>query len=395
MRNSSNFQSPTSNIQPPTSERLPRTVVHIIDNLGTGGAQRQLVELVTRLPCDRWRPIVIALSTEHVQAVDELRAAGVEVHLLHQHGKLDLPCLASLTRLIRQLRPSIVHTWLFTADCYGRLAAYANRVPVTVCGIRNTVDDMPRHHRLANRWLTRWTSCVTINTEAIRPGLVREGGVPERKIHTIYNGIAVDDSTAVQRNGFDRSAWQLPTDALVVAMVARLSPQKDHRTFLAAAAHVAKEVPNAHFLVIGDGPLRSDLERWIAEHDLTERVRLLGERHDVRQLWHAIDLAVLATHYEGCSNVILEAMAEGVPVVATDVGGNRELILEGQTGLLVPPRSPQALAEAMRVLLQDAERRRGMGQRGRARIARNFSIETTVQRTAALYQQLMNNAGRG
>ena len=377
----------TSHLSPLTS--CPVKVVHVIDHLGSGGAQRQLVELVRRLPRDQWEPIVISLSTDQTSLGEELARAGVSVHCIRQHGAVDVACLWALTRLLRALQPALVHTWLFTADTYGRIAARLAGVRHTVCAIRNAIEDLPGRQRAVNRWLTRWTDCVTINADAIREGLVRAAGVPDAKIRIIYNGIDVSQSGVAHANGFAGDGWQVPPGSPVVAMVARFSPQKDHRTFLEAAARVAAVMPEAHFVLIGDGPTRQHIEQWIGELRLGGRVCLLGERRDARALLARVDLPVLATHYEGCSNVIMEAMAAAKPVVATAVGGNPELVTSGQTGLLVPDRDAHALADAILALLRDPARAHAMGQAGRRRVEQRFTIERTVQETTALYAQLL------
>ncbi len=368
----------------------PVRLCYVIDHLNVGGAQRQLVELVRALPRAQWEPIVVSLSTTQTALVGELKQAGVEVHLVEQHGAFDPACLSTLTRLLRQLQPKIVHTWLFTADCYGRLAAWFAGVPHTISAMRNTLDDIPWHHRLVNRWLAGGTALITVNAEAIRTGLLQQGGIPAQKIRTIYNGIDLAKYMAVHPNGLYRREWQIPEDGLVIAMVARLAPQKDHATFLEAAHRVAAKDSRVHFVLVGDGPLRETVQSQIDALGLTTRVRLLGERRDVWPLLHHVDGCVLATHYEGCSNVIMEAMAAERPVIATDVGGNRELIVHGETGWLVPPRDPAALAQAMLALLRNPQQAHVMGTRARQRIEADFTMTITVQRTQALYNELLS-----
>ncbi len=373
----------------PPAASFARRICYVIDHLDIGGAQRQLVELVKRMPRQTWEPIVIALSTSRRTLGDELAQAGVTVHYIPQHGAFDARCLKRLTRLLRLYRPSIVHTFLFTADTYGRIAARLAGVGPVICAIRNTVDDMPRRHRLMNRWLMHWTARVTVNADAERRSFVAQGGIPDAKIRTIYNGIDVP-TDAPSLNGAYRREWGIPDQAPIVAMIARLAPQKDHRTFLEAAQRIARVVPDARFLLVGDGPCRAQVEQWVAELGLADRTRLLGARRDVRQLLDSIDVCVLATHFEGCSNTLMEAMAAGVPVVATNVGGNPELVADGETGLLVPPKDPDALAAAIQRLMADTAAARAMGARGRARMAGQFSMDAAWAQTAALYAELLN-----
>jgi len=377
----------------PPSAVAARRICYVIDHLDIGGAQRQLVELVKRMPRQTWEPIVISLSTSRRTLGDELAQVGVTVHYIPQGGALDLRCLKRLARLLRLYHPAIVHTFLFTADTYGRMAARLAGVPRAICAIRNTVEDMPWHHRLVNRWLAGWTSYVTVNADAERRSFVAHGGIPDAKIRTIHNGIEVS-TEAPSLNGTYRREWGIPDQAPIVAMIARLAPQKDHRTFLEAAQRVARAVPDAQFLLVGDGPRRAQVEQWVAELGLAGRTRMLGARRDVRQLLGSVDICVLATHFEGCSNTLMEAMAAARPVVATNVGGNPELVVDGVTGFLVPPKDPDALGAAIQRLLTDKASATAMGVRGRARMAEQFSMDAVWAKTAALYAELLNQGAR-
>jgi glycosyltransferase involved in cell wall biosynthesis len=375
----------------PQPKTQRRRVCLVIDHLGMGGAQRQMIELAKRLPPEHWQPVVVSLSTEKTVFASELRAAGIPCHLIDQRGAADWRCLFRLTRLMRRMKPAVVHTWLFTADTYGRLAARACGIRRVVCAMRNTIDDLPWHYRLVNRFLSRSTAIVTINAEAIREGLVRAGGIPDQKIRTIHNGITLDSDEPSGSQSLPEG-WPAGGGNGVVGMVARLSPQKDHRTLLEAASQIQSEMPQASWVLIGDGPQRAAIEGWIRDLGLQERVVMLGQRENARALMARMSVFVLSTHYEGCSNAVMEAMAAGVPVVATDVGGNRELIAHEQTGFLVPPRDAQALAQAVLKLLRDPAMAQGMGQRARARMKNEFSMESAACKTQSLYKELMGEA---
>ncbi|MBI4387758.1 MAG: glycosyltransferase, partial [Candidatus Omnitrophica bacterium] len=178
-----------------------------------------------------------------------------------------------------------------------------------------------------------------------------------------------------------------------VAMVARMSHQKDHVTFLEAAQKIVARLPSTRFILVGDGPCRPMIESKVKELGLTGSVRILGARHDAWEIVQHVDCCVLATHFEGCSNVILEAMAAGKPVVATDVGGNRELIVDGETGFLIPPKNPMVLANMVLEILENPEKANMIGQRAQNRIAQNFTLHETVRKTEALYLKLLQEKG--
>jgi len=363
-----------------------RKICLIIDHLGMGGAQRQMIEVAKHLQAPKWQPIVISLSTEKTTFANELRKAGVPVHCLAQHGALDIACLRHLTRLLRRIRPDIVHTWLFTADTYGRIAGAFAGIRRLICAMRNTIDDMRWHHRLVSRLLSARTAIITVNAEAIRAGLVRKEGISAKKIRTIYNGIQWKTEPLGELSA---SNWPVPPRLPVIGMVARLSAQKDHQTLLEAALLVRASFPDAAWVLVGDGALRPAIEQKIGELGLRDRVWLLGERTDARELLSYMTVCVLATHYEGCSNVIMEAMAAAKPVVATGVGGNGELIVDGVTGLLVPPKDPRALADAVMALLRDPARGLRMGEQGQTRMREHFSMDACAAKTEALYQELL------
>ena len=374
---------------------VPVRVVYVIDNMGRGGAQRQLIELVRRLPRASWEPVVISLSTEPWKStmVGELTAAGVRVHQINQHGALDVAALWRLTRLLRRYRPAIAHLWLFTATCYGGVAAWLAGVPRVIHAMRSSIDDLTPRQRKASYWFFRHATCVTINADVVRPNLASEGRVPTERVRTIYNGIDLAVSPAAAQGAAHRAAWQVPPQGQVVAMVARFAPPKDHATLIDAAARVVRDAPGTCFVLVGDGPLRSSMEERVRVLGIADHVRFTGERQDVWPLLQEIDLCVLSTRHEGCSNVIMEAMAAGKPVVATNVGGNPELVEDGVTGLLVPPTDAAALAGAITRLLQHPDEAQAMGVRGRARAAQRFSIEAAVQANEALYRELLG-AGR-
>ena len=371
------------------SSRNRLKVIYVIDHLGMGGAQRQLTELVRLISKESFDIEVISLSKEKQDYVAVLEEAGIPVTLIDHHGKWSWTTLRAVCQKFREAKPEIVHTWLFTADLYGQLAAFRTGVSHVISAMRNTIDDMPWHCRLVYKMLSRKTSCITINAEVARFGLVEKLGISSEKIRTIYNGIDLAKFLLPNRNGHYKEEWKLPKDAKVVAMVARMSRQKDYATFLEAAKKVTKQFPNTYFVLVGDGPLRPQIERKIQELNLGVQTRVLGACKDAWEIIQHVDVCALATHYEGCSNIIMEAMAASRPIVATDVGGNRELIVHGQTGLLVPPKDSNALASAIQEFLRDAQKAKIMGEAARNRTEKHFTLDQTVHDTEALYHEVV------
>ena len=250
----------------------------------------------------------------------------------------------ALADILSQLQPDIVQTWLFEAGVYGRLAALWTKRPVVVAAVRNTIDDLRWHHRLITRLLSYATTCTTVNADAMRSGFVSLG-IPESTIRTIRNGIDLQAFPRLPKDPEAVESWGIPRGSTIVAMAARMAPQKDYATFLKAAKLVLAQAPGTYFLLIGDGPDRGSIEATIRELGIHDRTRLLGVRHDVWTILNNIDIFVLSTHFEGCSNVIMEAMAAGKPVVATKAGGNAELVTDGRTGFMTPIGDPTAMAD--------------------------------------------------
>ena len=293
-----------------------------------------------------------------------------------------------MARLFRTLRPDIVHTRNWTcidAIIGARLAG----VPVVIHGEhgREAADPEGRNRRRqqVRRLLSPFiTEFVTVSRDLAR-WLVEEVRVPARKVRTIYNGVdteryALGDRAAARR------ALRIPPDCTVAGTVGRLDPVKDQVGLIRAFAQVANKGPSV-LVIAGDGPSRRQLEALVGELALGDRVRLLGERDDVPLILRALDIFVLSSIGEGISNAILEAMATGLPVIATRVGGNSELVRDGLTGRLIEPRSPEALAEALAAYGDDPGLARAHGAAGRERVAREFGLDRMRAAYTALYRQ--------
>ncbi len=381
----------------PRQLQTPISVLLVIDDLGRGGAQRQLTELVKAMPRDRFVLHVVSLSTTKCDYVEMIQRTGTPLTLIAQSGTWSWPTFFSLLRLVRRIRPQLVHTWLFTAGLYGRVAAWMARVPVIVSAVRSVEPDKPAHYVTIDRLLRRITQGFTVNARVIGDVVAARERVSRAKIHTISNGIdlSVFDPTRVA-TGL-RQHLQLPVHTPVVGIVGRLSPVKDHDTFLRAAALIAQQHPQVRFLIVGSGPLREPLEQLARALGVASRAVFLDHHPDIPAVFAACSIAVVTSAYEGCCNAILEAMAMGKPVIATAVGGNPELVIDGQTGLLIPTKDPAALAQAVLGLLDDPDRCARMGQAGRRLVEEQFTLERLVAEMGQLYTRLLpgpNHQGR-
>ncbi len=366
----------------------PYRIAYVIGELGKGGAEYQLHELLRHLDRAIFTPRVYALTPGGYWA-EPIRALGVTVEELPRRGSADVARVRDLRARLRAFRPHVAHTVLWSGNCYGRLAAARLGVPVVIAAERNAIH-RPFWQVLVERALDRVTGAYLVNCEAIVPLLTERVRVDPARIQVIHNGIdlgrlppfVLERSAARAAAGFD------PRRRLV-AQVGRLTTQKDYPTFLRAAALVAAEVPEVDFLVVGEGERRAELEALAARLGLGARLRFTGLRHDVPHLLAAVDVLALTSLHEGFPNVVVEAMATGAVAVATDVGGCRELVTTQEDGLLVPPRSPAAVAAAIVRVLRDPALARHLALAARRRIEGEFSIERMVERTSAAYLRLL------
>jgi L-malate glycosyltransferase len=237
-----------------------------------------------------------------------------------------------------------------------------------------------------SRWKYRQVDCFICASSAIRDLLLSDG-VPAARAFTVHEGIDVDRVAAAPPANLHEELW-LPHDAPIVGNVAALVPHKGQRHLVEAAALVVRQVPDARFVIAGAGELKESLERQIKEHHLEKHVLLAGFRPDVLSLHKAFDLFVMSSVTEGLGTSLLDAMAAGKSIVATKTGGIPEVVVDGETGILVPPRDHQAMADAIVRLLTDAALRQRMGEAGLRRVRQQFSAERMVQNTLRVYQRV-------
>jgi glycosyltransferase involved in cell wall biosynthesis len=367
-----------------------------------GGAQENTLLTAQLLDKTRWDvEIVTGPQTGSEGSLIET-AQERDIPLRIEHSLVreinplkDLVAVLRLAWLMKRERYTIVHTHSSKAGIVGRWAAKLAGVPIII----HTVHGWGHHdrqHPLVRAWyiwLEKLTLPITDKLIVVSPLNIEKGlqdgiGKPEHYV-TIRSGIELDrfGRPATPRPETRRS-WGIPPDAPVVGTVTRLSPQKAPLDFVRAAAAVARVAPQSFFMMVGDGPLRPEVEALAQELGLAERLILTGLRQDVPELLAAFDVFVLSSLWEGLPRVLPQAMATGLPVVATAIDGSAEVIEHGVNGLLTPPGDPPALAQAVLQLLQDRSLAQRMGEAGRARAA-EFDVRTMAGQIDALYLSLM------
>ncbi|MBL1074070.1 glycosyltransferase [Nocardia sp. 2] len=353
--------------------------MYVVPDLGVGGAERHVTTLLPNLDRARFDPSVICIGEEG-QLFGDLIAGGVPAFALHRSKRQALGALRDLVRAMRAQRPDVVITRGYNAEALGRIAAWLARVPASIVWVHNYGDDEPRgrFRYLADRVLDRRTAAYFGVAQAQIRYMTDDLGYPADKITVIYNGVdtAEFDTGSARDAVADLGLWEGDP---VVGIVAALRPEKDHATFVRAARQVADAVPAARFLIVGDGVMRSEIENLVAELDLGARVVLTGSRSDIPALLRAMDVVVLSSRGVECFPLaVLEAMAAGRPAVCTAVGGVPEMVADGETGYLVPPRDPYQLAQRLIDLLTDEPARARMGAAARARVETHFSLKASI-----------------
>jgi glycosyltransferase involved in cell wall biosynthesis len=384
------------------STTSPIPVLHIITRLIIGGAQENTMLTAALLDPDRYAVDVISgpQTGSEGSLQEEVRARGIpltiEPALVREiRPAKDLLAVVRLARFIRRSRYAIVHTHSSKAGVLGRWAAWLAGTPIIV----HTVHGWGHHerqHPLARRFyilLEQVTQRITDKLIVVSPRNIEKGladgiATPAKYV-TIRSGIELDRFRRPARpREAVRAELGIPLDAPVVGTVTRLSPQKAPLDFVTAAAQVAASRPGAHFVVVGDGPLRAEVESRVAAAGLAGRFHLTGLRRDVPDLLHSFDVFALTSLWEGLPRVLIQAMAAGLPVVATAVDGSAEAVEDGVNGLLTPPGDPQALAAALLRLLGDPALAAQMGAAGQER-AGEFGARKMVDDIAALYETLL------
>ena len=362
----------------------------VIPTLDRSGAEKQLTLLATSLPGPEFS-VQVAVLTRSGPYAGDLAAAGVPVTVLDKRLKCDPIVYRKLRRLIAEARPDVLHTWLFAANSYGRLAA-GKRPPFPVVVSERCVDSWKSGWQLwLDRRLISRTSRLVGNSQSVAD-FYRDVGYPLEKLSVIHNGIELPEAGAIDKNELRRQ-FGIPPESLVVGFVGRLARQKRVLDLIWAFELIRVMEGEVYFVIAGDGPERHKLEQFAHSLKIGERVKFLGHRDDAPRLLPAFDLFWLASDFEGLSNSVMEAMAAGLPVIASDIPANRELVVHGETGYLAPVGDRVAFAQLGQRLLLDRDLASRFGAAGRARIASQFSTARMVESYARLYREVTGSRG--
>jgi sugar transferase (PEP-CTERM/EpsH1 system associated) len=359
-------------------------IFHLVHARETGGTENGVVNLINTLD-GAFRHSVLTMTTTGRMA--RRLPPNVPVHELAKRPGLDLRTTVRLAALLRRLRPDVVHSrnWAtFDAVLAARLAG----VPTVIHGEhgREIADPhgLSRRRNLVRRLSAPLVSRFVTVSHDLRRWLIETVGVPANRVETIHNGVDVERFTETGRDTARRTLG-LADETIVIGTVGRLDPVKDHASLIEAFAMLPDPHRQLALLIAGDGPCRAALQTRARRPDVAGRVHLLGERSDVPIVLKSFDVFTLPSIAEGISNTILEAMASGVPVVATRTGGNPELVEDAVTGTLVPVGNTPALAAALQRYVSDAHLSALHGKAGRQRVLERFTLDHMATRYGELY----------
>jgi glycosyltransferase involved in cell wall biosynthesis len=357
------------------------------DSFLRGGTEQQFVRFVKAIDRNQYDILVACLrrSGPLLSEVESLGVSVVEFPIDSLYNFKAAKLFVQLVRFLRREQIHIVHTFDFYTSIFAVPAARLAGVPVVLASRRELLNLRTPWQQRAIRVACSMATGVVVNSRAVGHDMagVESGG--RRKIDILPNSIDLDKFEQKSSTGEIRRKLGLSPTSILIGALGNLRPEKNLETFLLAARAIVDAIPSAEFLVIGDGPEDNNLKSLVNDLHLSESVHFLGERPDVPDLLAALDILVMSSYSESFPNAILEAMAMGKPVVATNVGGIPEVVEEGQTGFLVPARDPKAMAERVLSLCRDSVLRLRMGRAARARVENNFTVQAVTARLEGIY----------
>jgi sugar transferase (PEP-CTERM/EpsH1 system associated) len=381
--------------EPMSNVQSPPLVAHLIYRLDIGGLETLLVDAINRMPAHKYRHAVICL-TDYTEFAQRITRPGVELYALHKPPGLGLGSHKRLFKLLRQLRPTVLHTYNLGTIEYHATALLAG-VPVRVHAEHGRDAGDPqgvnRKHNLLRRLLVPVIDRYVPVSRDLEGWLHGTVGIPQAKVELIDNGVDTERFRPATEAASE--AWSAPVNGqapFVIGTVGRLQDVKDQATLIEAFARLRGMLPEQRarlrLVLVGDGPLRGKLEQTIADAGLQDCAWLAGPRSDVAPPMRSFSLFALSSIAEGTPVTMLEAMASGLPVVSTAVGGIPDLVQDGVSGTLVAPGHAQQLAEALAAYVLDDERTRLHGAAGRARIEQKYSVSAMLAHYVDLYDGL-------
>jgi len=374
--------------QPPQKTKL----LHVVGRFDFGGTERQQAELIKRLPADRYEQTIAAMQKGAFAA--EVEERGIPVIEFPFTSFYDIRAVRNylaLARLIRRERFQLVHCHNFYSNIFGTIAARLAGTRTIITSRRDLGGMFTKTQLRVQRLAYKFSAAVLANSQGVKRVLVENEQVSEAKIHCVYNGIDTDRFAPREPSADVAQSLGIAPGSPVVGKVGNLHPWKGFDVFIRIAAAVNASRPDARFLIVGDGTEHQRLKQMARELHLEQSVTFAGARGDIPEMLALMSVFVLSSPAEGLPNAVLEAMACGLPVVASNVGGVPETVSNGETGFLVSPGDAAGFAEKILQLLNDPTHARQMGEAGRRKVVEQFSCERLVENMQALYDEIIQD----
>jgi glycosyltransferase involved in cell wall biosynthesis len=371
-------------------------LLFVIDNLQFGGGERVFAQIINGLPQERYK--IFLASYPNKEFLQAIHSASVHFFSTDFSKRFNLSLIRELIKIIKQNKIDIVHGQGARAEFYARLACklagdskYISTIAMPVEGF----DVSPlrkKIYSLLDRFSERFVDRFLVVSDVLKNRMVREHGIPAEKVIRIYNGIEIDrylpEKEERSREKI-RSEFNMDEETVVIGSLGRLVWQKGFKYLIQAVPEVLKEFPQAKELIVGEGPLRKELEALAERLNVKEHLVFAGFRSDIKEILSAIDILVIPSLLEGFPIITLEGMATAKPIIATNIDGIKEQIIDGESGILIPPRDANAIGEAILKLNRDEKLAQKMGWKARKRVEKEFSAEKMVTTTEQVYQSLI------
>lgn len=373
-------------------------ILYLIDYLcGFGGSENHLFQLATKLDKDKFDCVVCPFMSRP-QIIHKFKENGINIKYLpipKIYGFNAVRQAFKLIELIKANQVDIVQTFHFATDTYGSLISRLMGVSSIVSSRRDMGDLKPKSQVMVSQLFNRLIDRFIVVADAVGRAFSINEGIPEDKFVTIYNGVDLDNWKTVGQEDINqlKTEYHIDKDDFVLGYVAHFRVGKGHDVLLEAVKKLKPKIKNLKVLLIGRGReyLKEYYQKYCEHHSLLDSVIFVGYTEEIRKFYSAFDVYCLVSDNEGCSNSILEAMASEKPIVCTAVGGNPEVVKDGQHGILIPPQDPDALAEAILKLYHDPDLRKSFGRKSRERIESELSVTKMVEANEKLYIQLYEN----
>ncbi len=364
-----------------------KTILYLVETGEPGGAERVIANMISSINTEHYR-VILGCSGDPSWLLSKVKECRVEVKHFKRNKVYDLKFLFDIWKTIRRENIDIIHSHMFTMNFYGTVAGTMARRPVIVT-IHDRVYDLRTAKRVrAYRIIGCLASRTVAVSEEIKEVLINKVGLSSRKVTLVQNGVNLDHYSD-PKSAFTevKEVLGVPPTSPVVGIIGLFHPVKGHSFFLKAAFQIIREVPTTYFVMVGDGPLRQNLEALAQSLGIRGKVIFTGFRDEIPEILTAIDVCVVPSLSEGLSMALLESMAAGRPIVATRVGGNCEAIRDGKDGILIPPSDHIALAKSVVTLLRNKSLCNQLGQSARTTASERFSLKQMVESYETIYEE--------